>query len=422
RGADRATRCAAGIDQLVIRQHQMRPLADVQPALNVHAVADQLVYLRKESFGIQHDTVPDGATNPRVQDPARNLVQYEGRLAQVNRVAGVGASLISDDPVGALREHVHELALSLISPLRPDAYDGACIRIKHVNPGDPINTKKPRLAPRGVLLIYVSGRACQREESSRTSAIPLAVRLGADRQKDGKRGSLPVLAAESHAAPERPGQLSRDAETQPRSAELARARLVHLPEVVPYGGQVLLAYADPGIRHVQPNQIVLLPRREDHASRVGELHGVGEQVQHDLLDLGTIGHHVQRLIGADPPVRQSLLLDERIDLHRRLAYQLLQHRVFQMQRHAASFDLREVEHVVDEREQMLRRRADANETFFLPVIQIAVDPVQHERSVTDQRVDRRAQLVRHARKKFRLESVGFLELARLPLQTDVLLA
>src|SRR6185437_3269488 len=142
-GADRAAGSAARIDELVIRKHQMRPFADVQPALDVDAVRDQLVYLRKESLGIEHYTVADGAAHALVQDPARDLVQHERRLAQVHGVAGIGAPLISDNPVSALREHIHQLALPLVSPLRPDDYDGACIRIKHVNPGDPLNTKTP---------------------------------------------------------------------------------------------------------------------------------------------------------------------------------------------------------------------------------------------------------------------------------------
>src|SRR6185437_9271887 len=201
------------------------------------------------------------------------------------------------------------LALPLVSPLRPDDYDGACIRIKHVNPGDPLNTKTPRLARRGVLLIYVSGLPCQREEPIPVSRIMLPVGLGTNRQENRECRPSPVLAAECDSAAQGPGQLSRNAESKPGSAELARARLIHLPEVVPDGGQVFLAYPDPAVGNIQPNQIALLLRQERDSSRVCELHRVGKQVQHDLLDLGAIGHHVQRLVRTDPAVSEPLFLD-----------------------------------------------------------------------------------------------------------------
>ena len=84
-------------------------------------------------------------------------------------------------------------------------------------------------------------------------------------------------------------------------------------------------------------------------------------------------------------------------------------------------DLREIENVVDQREQVLRGGLDSREALFLPVGELAVDAVEQQRRVSDERVDRRAQLVRHAREKFRFEPVGLLELARLPLQPHVLL-
>jgi len=42
-------------------------------------------------------------------------------------VAGVGAALIANYPVGTLSENVNELALALVPPLGADDDDGACV-------------------------------------------------------------------------------------------------------------------------------------------------------------------------------------------------------------------------------------------------------------------------------------------------------
>ena len=75
-------------------------------------------------FPIAHRT-------PGVKNPARNLVQHERLVADVHRVAGVRATLIANDPVRALGEHVDELSFAFVAPLGADDDDGACFRIEH---------------------------------------------------------------------------------------------------------------------------------------------------------------------------------------------------------------------------------------------------------------------------------------------------
>ena len=126
RRADRLARRALAVDELVIRQHEMRAVAHVESPLDVDAVADELVDLGEQRLGIEHDAVADRAAHARVQNAARNLVQHERRVADVDRVAGVRAALIAHDPIGALGEDVDELALPLVAPLRAD--DDDCTR------------------------------------------------------------------------------------------------------------------------------------------------------------------------------------------------------------------------------------------------------------------------------------------------------
>ncbi len=129
--ADRLARRALAVHELVVRQHEVRAVAHVEPSLDVDAVAHQLVDLGEQRFGIEHHAVADRAAHAGMQDPARHLVQHEVLLADVDRVAGVGAALVAHDPVGALGEHVDELALPLVAPLGADDDDGARLGIEH---------------------------------------------------------------------------------------------------------------------------------------------------------------------------------------------------------------------------------------------------------------------------------------------------
>jgi hypothetical protein len=113
----------------------MRAIADVEAPLDVDAVLDQLVDLGGEGVGIEHDAIADRAAHPRMEDPARDLVEDEALVADVDRVAGVRAALVAHDPVRALGHHVDELALPFVAPLRADDDDGAVIAIEHFSPG-----------------------------------------------------------------------------------------------------------------------------------------------------------------------------------------------------------------------------------------------------------------------------------------------
>ena len=122
---------ALAVYELVIRQHEVRAIADVQPALDVDPVRDQLVDLREQRLDVEHHSVADRAPHAGVQNSARDLVEHERLVADVHGVAGVGAALVANDPVRALGEDINELALAFVSPLRADDDDGACFGVEH---------------------------------------------------------------------------------------------------------------------------------------------------------------------------------------------------------------------------------------------------------------------------------------------------
>src|SRR5450755_4726674 len=75
RRADRLARRALAVDELVIRQHQMRPVAHVEAPLNLNTIAHELIDLGEQRLGIEHHALPDRAAHAGMQNAARNLME-----------------------------------------------------------------------------------------------------------------------------------------------------------------------------------------------------------------------------------------------------------------------------------------------------------------------------------------------------------
>ena len=109
----------------------MRALADVQATRHVDAVSNQPIDLAEQFLGIEHHAVANGAPHTGVHDAARDLVQDDFLVADVHRVSGIRPALIAHHPIGTLGEHVHQLALALITPLGTHHHQRASRRVEH---------------------------------------------------------------------------------------------------------------------------------------------------------------------------------------------------------------------------------------------------------------------------------------------------
>src|SRR6478609_4418215 len=98
---------------------------------------------------------------------------------------------------------------------------------------------------------------------------------------------------------------------------------------------------------------------------------------------------------------QRLFPYHRLNLLRDLGDHVAKLDVLEMQRHLAGFDLRQVEDVVDQREEMLRRGAAASQRIALAIVDVTEDAIDEQRRVANEGIDRRSQLVRHAGEKLR---------------------
>src|SRR5712691_11387019 len=87
----------------------------------------------------------------------------------------------------------------------------------------------------------------------------------------------------------------------------------------------------------------------------------------------------------------------------------------ELQLHPPGLDLRQVEDVVDQRQQMPTRTQDVFEVLGLLVVELAKKALGEDFRKTDDGIQRRAQLVAHVGQKLRLVSAGYLQLAALAL-------
>ena len=87
--------------------------------------------------------------------------------------------------------------------------------------------------------------------------------------------------------------------------------------------------------------------------------------------------------------------------------------VVERERELAGLDLRQIEHVVDEPEEVPAVGLDALQRLERLVRQLAVEPVGHHLGEAEDGVHRRAQLVAHVGEELRLVPAGDLELAAL---------
>ena len=177
---------------------------------------------------------------------------------------------------------------------------------------------------------------------------------------------------------------------------------------------VLRSDADTRVTDGHDHIAVAPARRDPYTPPVRrELDGVREQVEKHLLHLARVGldeidvrcdverHRDAVAAGALPDHRDAVL--ERLDEGETVDVEL----------HPAGLDLREIEDVVDQREEVLPRAQHVVQVFSL----LGVDRPEHlldeGLGESDDRVQGSPQLVRHRREEFRLVAARDLQLAAL---------
>src|SRR6266446_7211336 len=154
----------------------------------------------------------------------------------------------------------------------------------------------------------------------------------------------------------------------------------------------------------------------DPSSFGGELEGVGQEVQEYLLHLPLVAaDHPEPLVdGASKPDSASARPLSHQD--QRVLDGLRQIELAEFQLQPPGFDLRQIEDVVDEGEQMPSRVQDVLQVFGLLLVQLAEHPLGQDFREANDRVQRCPQLVGHVREERRLVLARDLKLPALLLQ------
>ena len=239
-------------------------------------------------------------------------------------------------------------------------------------------------------------------------------------------------------AAEQTRDFAADRQSQTGTAELTRRSHIGLLERFEDHVELVGRNADAGVGHrerdrrtLDGGETVLFEQRDfqRYAALGGELECVGKQVLENLLQSRCVGNQflgdvfvaldreIQRLVGRNLTERAGDVVLDRLERN-----------LLQIDRRRARFDLRQVEDVVDERQQVGTRGANRLRELDLLVRHVAVGVVGQLLGKNQQRVERRAQLVGHVCQELRLvfgrkrELLGllfellprFVDLARAP--------
>ena len=231
-------------------------------------------------------------------------------------------------------------------------------------------------------------------------------------QDHAHRGPLPqdALGVDLPAVEIR--DLLHQGQADPRPPVPPGGGVVHLREAVEDGAQPVVRDADPAVLDLDPGTAVVqaVEADLDPATDRGELHGVGQQVQHHPLELlrvqvdvgGRLAHHhADRHVLA---VRQGGHVGHDGAQEGRQVHRL------RIQLEVGVLELGQVEHVVDQLEQPQRVAVHRLEDGDLLGIEVAQLARQDRVDGGQDQGQRRAQLMGDVREQGALHPVEFLEL------------
>src|SRR6185436_11119981 len=154
----------------------------------------------------------------------------------------------------------------------------------------------------------------------------------------------------------------------------------------------------------------LAPQPHQHLRLgIGELDGVGEQVVEHLLEPRRVGLEQRYVAGGVDADADALLLRGAAQHRADAVDGGAQRQPLHHQLRLAGLDLRQVEDVVDDPQQLLAGAVDVAEEAPLPLVQLLREPRLQDLREADYGVERRAQLVRNVGEELRFEAVGLAQ-------------
>ena len=221
-----------------------------------------------------------------------------------------------------------------------------------------------------------------------------------------------ALALDPHGAAHELAEPAADGEAEARAAEAPRRRAVDLAERLEEPALPLLGNTHAGVAHGEFEAEPPVVRRPvgAHAhhdlAAIGELHRVADEVQEDLPEPRVVADDRRRHVRRDLAGHvEALLRGGGAQQHERPLDALAEVEGARVDVHAARLDLREIEDVVDDREERVAARADGARELALHRREVRVEEQARH---ADDGVHRRAHLVAHRREERALRRVRLL--------------
>src|SRR5688500_12321156 len=240
------------------------------------------------------------------------------------------------------------------------------------------------------------------------------------RETQSERASRSGFRPHLERPTQKSGQPLRDGQAEPGTAELLRVG--QLDELVEDARNVIGidSFALIGHRNLDGIRLCEVDSDRDRLSAT-ELGGVREQIEQDLPHAAGIADDRFRIPIDVELERSRVFIGQGADGNEEILDGSGERDGLERELDLSRLDLREVEHVVHELEQMVRRLVRSLQPVRLLFVEWAVDVVEQQRVVADDRVDGSPKLVAHRRVEPVASRHGMLELflARMKLLVEL---
>ena len=185
-----------------------------------------------------------------------------------------------------------------------------------------------------------------------------------------------------------------DGEAKTRAAEPLGGRGIRLAERLEQPAELFRGHSNSSVRHPEADLgTTNTLHRQGQRTLAGELVGVAHQVKQALLDLGLIGTEAADIGRADHLDGIFTLIGERLDDRHHLLKQGLDVDRLDEDIHLPGLDLRQVEDVVDQPQQVPAGAFDLLQVVDRGLVVLVGGVLLQDFAVADDRIERRAQLV-----------------------------
>ncbi len=250
--------------------------------------------------------------------------------------------------------------------------------------------------------------------------LGFAGRCQLHRQFHREAGALARRALHADPAAQYIHQLPGNCQPQAGAAVLPADGSVDLLERQKNAFLLRLGNADTGIPHLDQQHIVVRLRRRPaahahlHLAPLGELQRVGQQVAQNLQQAHPVADQQRRYIRVHLHTeKQPFLFGHWRQAGLELVQQFAQIERLQLELHVSGLDPRQVQNVVDQLQQIVPGTVDDLGVAHLLVAEVATGILFQLVAENQDAVERRAQLVGHVGKEFRLVAIGDHQLVRL---------